>query len=165
MAAVQILSKTLFKCLIPTYPPPCKLGVGIGTIGLLYTRHKKMIPKLEQHQLLIVYSWNEISFLGLCCWSKEFRSAISPVEEFFCASTYLRVNTFFVYSQLTLHTDRARTLHTPSNHSEVAELCALCQTLHTSAFTQILEYIQIYSIKPRCQCIPGVIQWNQQQGI
>ena len=63
------------------------------------------------------------------------------MEEFFCASTYLRVNTFFVYSQLTLHTDRARTLHTLSNHSEVTELCALCQTLDTSAFTQLLEYV------------------------
>ena len=104
-----------------------------------------MIPKLEQHQLLIVYYWDETSFLELCCWSKEFRSAISPVEEFFCASTYLRVNTFFVYSQLTLHTDRARTLHTLSNHSEVVELCALCQILDSSAFTQILEYIQILS--------------------
>ena len=87
-----------------------------------------MIPKLEQHQLLIVYYWDGILFLELCCWSKEFRSAISPVEEFFCASTYLRLNTFFVYSQLTLHTDRARTLHTLRNQSEVAELCALCQT-------------------------------------
>ena len=116
-----------------------------------------MIPKLEQHQLLIVYSWNEISFLGLCCWSKEFRSAISPVEEFFCASTYLRLNTFFVYSQLTLHTDRARTLHTLSNHSEVAKLCALSDT---SAFTQFLEYIQILSnqTKMSMHCISHSIK-------
>ena len=112
-----------------------------------------MIPKLEQHQLLIVYSWNEISFLGLCCWSKEFRSAISPVEEFFCASTYLRVNTFFVYSQLTLHTDRARTLHTLSNHSEVAELCALCHTntgVHPNLVdqTKMSMHSRSHSMKP-----------------
>ena len=104
-----------------------------------------MIPKLEHQQLLNVYYWAGILSQGLCCLCKEFRGAISPVEKFFCASTYLRVNTFFVYSQLTLHTDRARTLHTPSNHSEVTELCALCQTWDTSAFTQILEYIQILS--------------------
>ena len=125
-----------------------------------------MIPKLEQHQLLIVYSWNEISFLGLCCWSKEFRSAISPVEEFFCASTYLRVNTFFVYSQLTLHTDRARTLHTLRNQSEKWQnYVPYVRRWTPPPSHKYLSTSRFCQIKPRCQCIAWVIQWNQQQGI
>ena len=96
-----------------------------------------MIPKLEQHQLLIVYYWNGILFLGLCCWSKEFRSAISPVEEFFCASTYLRLNTFFVYS-LAAHPSYRQSSHfayTQQSLRSGRTMCPMSDTGHLRLHT------------------------------
>ena len=93
-----------------------------------------MIPKLEQHQLLIVYSWNEISFLGLCCWSKEFRSAISLVEEFFCASTYLRLNTFFVYS-LAAHPSYRQSSHFAYTQQSLRGGKTMCPVRHLRLHT------------------------------
>ena len=103
-----------------------------------------MLPKLEEHQLLIVSSWNEISFLGLCRWSKEFRSAISPVEKFFCASTYLLVNAFFVYPRAA-HPSYRQSSHFAYTQQSLRSGRTMCPMSDTSAFTQILEYIQILS--------------------